>query len=263
MKQVSAEEFRNVELELMDEIDRICREQGIRYSLAYGTLLGAIRHKGFIPWDDDVDIFMLREDYDRFVEHFDEWRSDERFEMAAPGKMNSSYCMGKVVDARTRVNSLWDKEKYWLGIWVDVFPIESFDPANMQVHKKIMRLKFLRQLAVSDPKAGKSLKRKIAKHIACPIASLFIDPMKITKRIDDLARAQCDGPSDTIVPIVNTHGTLKPFPASWLDDLVPMPFEDREYLCPANYEEHLEFEFGDWRTPLEAPPHQDKAFWLE
>lgn len=263
MRQLSTEEFRQVELGLADEIDRICQEQGIRYSLAYGTLLGAVRHKGFIPWDDDVDVFMMRDDYNRFIDHFDEWRSDERFGIMAPRKMNSSYCMAKVVDTRTYVKSIWDKEKYALSVWVDVIPVERFDEANQQTLKKIMRLKFLRQLAVADPKAGKSLKRKVAKHIACPIASLFIDPVKVAKKIDELAQRQCAGPSDTLTPIVNMHGSVKPFPASWYDNLVRMPFEDREYLCPANYEEVLEYEFGDWRTPIEGLPHQESAFWRD
>lgn len=263
MKQMTEQEFRQVELEISDEIARICREHGMRYSLAYGTLLGAIRHKGFIPWDDDVDMYILRKDYDLLIDHFDEWRSDERFAMISPRKMNSPYCMSKVIDTRTYVKPIWDKKRYALGVWVDLFPVERYDPENQEQLKRIMRLKLLRQLAVSDPKAGKSLKRRIAKHLACPIASQFIEPMSIARQIDGLAWQQCTGPSDTLASIVNMHGSVKPFPASWFEDLVPMPFEDREYLCPANYEEVLDYEFGDWRTPLKDLPHKDEAFWRD
>ena len=263
MKQISAEEFREVELGIADEIDRICSERGIKYMLAYGTLLGAVRHKGFIPWDDDMDIFMLREDYDRFIDCFDEWRSSDRFEMMAPRKMNSSYCMAKVIDTRTYVKSIWDKERYSLGIWVDVIPVERFDENNRGVLDEVMRLKFLRQLAVADPKAGDSFKRKLAKSIACPIASQFIEPMAIARQIDGLAWQQCQVPTDTLSPIVNMHGKVSPFPAAWFEELVRLPFEDRAYLCPANYEEWLEYEFGDWRTPIEGLPHLDEAYWID
>ena len=263
MKQLTHEEFREVELGIADEIDRICKAQGIRYMLAYGTLLGAIRHKGFIPWDDDVDVFMLREDYNRFIDYFEEWRTSERYGIMAPRRMNSSYCMAKVIDTRTYVKSTWDKERYSLGVWVDVIPVEDYDPENQETLKKIMRLKFLRQLAVADPKAGKSLKRRIAKSIACPIASQFIEPMSIARQIDGLAWQQCQVPTDTLSPIVNMHGSVNPFPKAWFDDLVALPFEDRSYLCPANYEEVLDREFGDWRTPIESLPHLEEAYWVD
>ena len=69
MKEISLDELKKIEFEILVEIDKICREQNIRYSLCGGTLLGAIRHGGFIPWDDDIDIFMPRPDYNRFLEY--------------------------------------------------------------------------------------------------------------------------------------------------------------------------------------------------
>jgi lipopolysaccharide cholinephosphotransferase len=264
MKKLTADEFRKVELGIADEIHRICQEHGMRYSLAYGTLLGAIRHKGFIPWDDDMDVFMLREDYDEFIDHFDEWRHDERFAMMAPRKMNSSYCMAKVIDQRTYVKSIWDKERYSLGVWVDVIPVEHFDETKRdELVKQVMRKKLLRQLAVSDPKAGDDLRRIIAKHLVCPIASAFLEPMAIAREIDGMAWQHAPEPTGTLCPIVNMHGKVNPFPAEWFDNMVAMPFEDREYLCPANYEEVLTYEFGDWRTPIEGIPHLEDAYWLD
>ena len=74
MKQMTIEDMKRIELEVMDEIHRICRDHGLRYYLFYGSLLGAVRHGGFIPWDDDIDIVMMREDYEVLIGHFDEWR---------------------------------------------------------------------------------------------------------------------------------------------------------------------------------------------
>ena len=69
MKEIFLDELKKIELTILEEIDKICREQNIRYSLCGGTMLGAIRHGGFIPWDDDIDICMPRPDYNRFVEY--------------------------------------------------------------------------------------------------------------------------------------------------------------------------------------------------
>ena len=67
MKAISQEEIRSIQIAILNSVDAFCRKNNLKYSLAYGTLIGAVRHKGFIPWDDDIDIIMPRPDYDRFV----------------------------------------------------------------------------------------------------------------------------------------------------------------------------------------------------
>ncbi|MCB5604020.1 LicD family protein, partial [Bifidobacterium breve] len=102
MERLTIDDMKEIQLELMDELDRVCREQGITYFLAYGSLLGAVRHGGFIPWDDDMDVVMLRADYERLIAGFDEWKSSDRFSLVWYRDGKSIYSFVKLVDTTTR-----------------------------------------------------------------------------------------------------------------------------------------------------------------
>ena len=88
MRTIGIEERKQIQTEILDALHTFCQETGIRYSLACGSMLGAIRHKGYIPWDDDIDIYMLREDFERLDALFPDVYQD-RFEMALPRFMTT------------------------------------------------------------------------------------------------------------------------------------------------------------------------------
>lgn len=123
MKELTLQEIQQESLRILLQVHEFCIEKGLRYSLAYGTLIGAVRHKGFIPWDDDIDIIMPRPDYDRFVSSF-----------KAPGLGIASekdkdyylnYC--RVYDtAKTGCKTILPVGKdYEGGVWIDVFPADG------------------------------------------------------------------------------------------------------------------------------------------
>ena len=100
-KELTLDEMKAVELEILKKFDSICKENGLEYSLAYGTMLGAIRHKGFIPWDDDIDVFMKREDYEKLLTlKYD----DGDFEVKSYRySKNYFFLYSKMVDKRTSI----------------------------------------------------------------------------------------------------------------------------------------------------------------
>lgn len=121
MKEINVYELKKIQLEILDDIHRFCIQESLTYSLAYGTLLGAIRHHGYIPWDDDIDIMMPRRDYERFInlyksntnEVLDLRKSDTTIEMFL------KICRkGSIMIDTTLKRSLW-------GINIDVFPIDG------------------------------------------------------------------------------------------------------------------------------------------
>ena len=102
MREIKTEELRELQMQIMDYVDIFCREHGIRYTISGGTLLGAIRHGGYIPWDDDFDIQMLREEYKRFTKLWNQEENTFPYELInMESGNNMGYPFGKVHDKRT------------------------------------------------------------------------------------------------------------------------------------------------------------------
>lgn len=136
MRKLTNAEVKSIELDILNYIDKICSDNNICYYLDYGTLLGAVRHKGFIPWDDDIDICMERTEYNRFIEVMKKMEN-ERFRLLSHETDPEYYYeFGKVVDTRTKLieTDLLDNPN--MGVWVDVFPKDKI-PRRSWFWKKI------------------------------------------------------------------------------------------------------------------------------
>ncbi|MBQ6167373.1 MAG: LicD family protein [Muribaculaceae bacterium] len=133
MKELSLQEIQHYSLKVLLHVHDFCVAHDIPYSLAYGTLIGAVRHKGFIPWDDDIDIIMTRENFDRFVR---EYQSDDHFKLVSPEDKNSFLAFARVCDMKDTLivtRSPWSN--YTTGVWIDIFPMDSISD-NEAEHKK-------------------------------------------------------------------------------------------------------------------------------
>ncbi|MDY6309086.1 MAG: LicD family protein, partial [Oribacterium sp.] len=122
MKLITADVIRPIQLQIMDELDAFCRAHEIPYTLLGGTLIGAIRHKGYIPWDDDIDICLFRPDYDRLLREFQS--ESGHVELWTPDRTPNylhPYC--KAVDTRTVL--IEADKKHAIGVNVDVFPLDD------------------------------------------------------------------------------------------------------------------------------------------
>lgn len=124
MKKLTLQQVKKCELDILIALTNYCEKHNLRYYLAYGTLLGAVRHGGFIPWDDDIDICMPREDYERFKQLMktESVRNDLDFINIENGKWNEPE--GKIVNVNTIGYKRGDFET---GLWVDIFPLDFYD----------------------------------------------------------------------------------------------------------------------------------------
>ena len=141
MKELTLQELKDIEFDILKKFDAFCKENNIRYFLAYGTLLGAIRYKKFIPWDDDVDLLIPREDYNRMISLF---RDDERYRLFAFEKdPNYRYPFAKLCDMTTRKDESGYDNGVMLGVDIDLFPLDAWDDDLEKAKQEVKRIKRL------------------------------------------------------------------------------------------------------------------------
>lgn len=262
MRRLTEAEMKEIELEILDEVHRICEAHGLRYFLAYGSLIGAMRHQGFIPWDDDMDLLMFRADYAQLVAHFDEWKSDDRFGLMAPELGNCPYQFAKVYDTHTLMKQTYTRDEYTTGVWVDIFALDWFDPKNQTTLRRIRALSMIRYLAAANLSApSKTPLLTKAKRLVGRVLSKA-DPKLIAKRIDELAQAQCTTPSQSIALMYDVDKEMRyVYLKEWFEPVL-VPFEDRQYYAPRDYEPVLAVRYGNWKEPVPEESHSPEAYLL-
>lgn len=263
MKQITEiKELRQIQLGILDEIVRVCEKNGINYSLSSGTLLGAVRHKGYIPWDDDIDLYMMRSEYRKLVECFNS-QAQKRYELLSPGiSKKYLYLFGKVVDNRTIIKED-ETPGYQLGVYVDIFPIDFVpedDTVRKYFYKRLYLIQKIRKCKLLD---YCYLSSKIAYYL---YRYLPVSVNSIEKLLDDKF---FDISSTTKVCNLAEGARLNSnryFSASLFDDLADIEFEGRFYSAFRDYDSYLTNTYGNY---MQLPPveervtHQFKAWWKD
>lgn len=264
MKYYSLEEEKKISLDILKEIDLFCKENDIHYYIGYGTLLGAVRHGGFIPWDDDIDIIMFRSDYDRFVSLF-----EARGNYKCLSFEHQSFYLpySKVVDTRTKIQSKNVIDIEDMGIGVDVFPCDYLsDSAEIafKIKKKFSIIeKLLRYSLYNSFSEIETSKLSIGKRIFYASAKLlgWKNCGKIYRLLFKSVKkesAKYCGVIANFTPVLlriydtNVFGTKR-----------MIGFEDIQVPAPEKYEEFLKIAYGDYMKlpPKEQQiPHASKAF---
>lgn len=184
-RKLSNEEIKACELQILLHIQSFCNDKDIRFYLSGGTLLGAIRHHGFIPWDDDIDICMPRPDYERFVKSFPE---TETYRIQSDVLGNWDVPFSKVIDVRTEIQSIYDESGG--NLWVDVFPVDGL-PKSIQQTKNIYdECNFYRKLFMIGHARlgeGKGIFHKYGKYMVKPLVRM-IGTEKFSHKIEEVAQ---------------------------------------------------------------------------
>lgn len=142
-------EIKQVELGILDYIVDICNKYNLIYYLSYGTLIGAIRHKGFIPWDDDIDISMPRNDYEKFLKITSSGQINSKYKCLVPLVDGYYYEFAKVIDTSTIVEDV-SVQSTENGVWVDIFPLDGLNKSDKISHLSLMILNRCRAASVNN-----------------------------------------------------------------------------------------------------------------
>lgn len=262
MEAISTEEAKKIEFELLKQFAHQCDQNGLRYYLAAGTLLGAVRHKGFIPWDDDIDVVMPREDYERYFELFPLINDNPSLSLTSYRDKSSIYPFFKLVDNRTIVYEEYVDKAYSTGIWIDIFPLDGIpDNTPFDAHEKAHRLY---DVITADPHAATTPVRKIAKMILKPLFG-HRDIYAVAKELDEFAASNPIEEEKPLGQVIWGYGPRETMPYKLLE-VCDLPFEGGMFHAPRIYDEYLTAIFGDYMTPPPANEriaHGFKAFWKD
>lgn len=253
---------------LLKKFDEVCRKYNIQYSVGFGTMLGAIRHKGFIPWDDDVDIIITRKEYEKLIKvPVAEYGEDYFFQTV---KTDPGYPYNTV---RLRLNNssmIYDK---WVhagfnqGIYIDIITLDNVpDSSIAEIWQKLRIIfltpfRFVRNREVffaggtNIPKPIKKLMYALISKF--PLEKIYDHEVKVeskyknkqTKRVGFLGEGNL---------LLKRWYPVQPIPASCMDKFCYVPFEDTELKCSADYEELLKQWYGNY---MQLPPEEKRIVY--
>lgn len=264
-EELTSVEHKKIMLELMSYIDRICRENKLEYSLAGGTLLGAVRHQGFIPWDDDADIFLMRKDYNKLISILKNNPSDNFFLLHEESE-NYFASYSKFISSRTFAvtnNPLEQNEHF--GVFLDIFPYDDTFGEDSDIQARYLKVrKRLRDFQMSIGLKGLYnsvfIKRILKKFIYFP---RFIS-LRLRRQTSNILRTKFlrsvvveNNKNHTHAGnILSQYVEREVFPKTILSDYTDIDFEGKKFRCITSYNEYLTRMYGNYMT---LPPIENQV----
>ena len=245
-----------VQLAMVDEVERICRKYGLRYFADSGTLIGAVRDRGYIPWDDDIDLAMLREDYDRFVKVAPRELKEGLKLQTVYTEDNYLRGHAQIRDSRTTgFNEEDGKAGYNCGIFIDVFPLDGMPDGKLAARWWAFQVKLCWMVLYTWYRYDYYEKKTLAGRLLHRLGCMFHIPMRQAFFRYEKLCARYKGKNtkrvcDTVFISQLEKNTWK---REWFDEVVYLPFENRQIPAPAGYDGRLKAEYGDYMKPAKAP----------
>lgn len=262
MKELTLKELQGFSLNILKDIHRFCEKENVRYTLAYGTLIGAIRHQGFIPWDNDIDICMPRPDYERFIKTYKSYK----FQLAFFGKECKHDCL--IAYARVFDNSeTTSRNAHWIakpaGVWVDIFPLDGvpndlndFRILYSNLHKEWEQI-IPRKIQFERISHCTGLKNKIKLlHKKVKYLNGFGGHWMQKKYNEKIVQIPFQNADFWSQLAVMDNGPVEHFPVSIFNERILLQFEDAQFYAIKDYDTVLRAVYGDY---MQLPPENDRT----
>jgi len=257
---VILKKLQTAELYIAKEVKRICMKNQIQYTLVGGTLIGAVRHKGFIPWDDDMDFVMTRDNFNKFAEACKNDLSDEFVLQNWHIDPYYGYPFIKIHLKGTKATQAVQKHsKCRQNIFIDIFPFDRIPDEKYKRFSHFFKTQYYKKLAwlknEKDLPSMYSGYRKIAFQLLQYISSLK-DMETITCSYEKAAEKYKNQITSCYTSIAGIYGYYKEMiPASFFESYVELPFEDTTFMAIAKYDQYLKQVFGDY---MQLPPEEKR-----
>ena len=259
-------EIQKIILAIQTKVHAFCEKHRIAYSLSGGTCIGAVRHKGFIPCDDDIDMFLTRRNYEHFLQAFEKdpipglrlatFRNRKRFFVP----------FAKIEDERTEILEFVNNPSE-IGVNIDLFPLSGL-PNNAFLRKAYLAWCKILRSALAFKQVKIKRERNFGKNLILWFgrSALCVLPLKFLLSLMDKTSRLCDDEkSDFVCEIFS--GVTKPFPRAAMAGCILMPFEDKVFSVMSGYDAYLRATYGDY---MQLPPpekrvthHAFTAYWKE
>lgn len=273
MRKLEISEIKKYSLEVLRAIRAVCEEHGLSYSLTGGTLIGAVRHQGFIPWDDDIDIMMPRPDYDRFVQIVK--AGDYGFDLRCAEICGEDYWypFAKACHKNTLVReNAVQESKTPLGVFVDIFPVDGAGNSWRAAKLRTMIFQFFHGLKITSnwTRYHRSKLRKWyyepARYV-CYLISKLLGRRLIDRIMDRFLRGKDYRKCSYAGRLVGDYGSKEIMPKALFEEKIKVTFEGEAFDAIAGYDTFLTRLYGNY---MQLPPeekqvthHEFEAFWVE
>lgn len=264
------EELHKALLELLKEFDRVCCKFHIQYSIGFGTMLGAIRHKGFIPWDDDVDIIITRKEFESFVKVAEEELGDKFFLQTINTDAGYTYNTVRLrMNNTSMIYDKWISAGFHQGIYIDIIVLDNIPDKRIAAFLQKLQIILLSPFRFMRNKyifftCGKNIPVVIKVIMYKTLKILPLD--KINRKELDIATRYADVPCKNIAFLGEGNLILKrwypvrPIPKYAMKEFVYVPFEDTKLMCSRHYRLLLEQWYGNY---MELPPEDQRKIYHE